>query len=106
MNPFKIMREFERIFDDDINYHNTNAGSFISTGRDEEDFMREFFGIKDFINDPSYHEARFGRPNHNDFFHHRIDRPEFFNHQNSHAFSNNSNFPNNQASHQVRILTL
>lgn len=91
VNPFKIMREFERIFDEDVAYQQTGPGSFVSTGRNDDDFMKEFFGIRDFIHDPRYHQARFGVPGDDSFFSHHIDHPNMHRHQNN--FSNFSNNP-------------
>jgi hypothetical protein len=99
------MREFERIFDDDIDCHDTNRGSFIHTGRDDDEFMKEFFGINDSINDsihdPFRLDARFGTPNQNGFARDRIDRPEFYQRQSNPAFYQNNNTFNNQAPQQV-----
>ena len=87
-NPFKLMSEFERIFEEDINYQNTHEGSFVNTGEDDDEFMKDFFGINHGIRGPGYNPSRFGRNDEEDFFHQRFDRPHFhrtpYNGENNH----------------------
>lgn len=96
-NPFSMLREFERIFEDDLDFHKTDEGSFLNTGRDDVDFFKGFFGIDD-----EFDERGRGRFNGDRFppgrmngYNANINQPRFYNPNhpgNSGQF--NENIPN------------
>ena len=94
MNPFGIMREFDRMISEEFNQHRHDEGSFIDTSSNEEGFFREFFGLGgspfDQRDDGFSHNAGFR----NDFGGH-IGSRFYDGHPNHYRGQNNSNFGSN-----------
>ena len=75
LNPFSIMRQFEKMMDEEPNFHNFHEATFYDRGRDDEDFSQDFFGARDDMSNPRSQRFRFERneidPFQNPFPHHQ-----------------------------------
>ena len=90
MSPFKMMREFERMFQDDFDFHQESSGS--RPFRDEDEFIGSFFGRNgDSFFSNENRGGFYGSP----FNNFEPSRPRFVKQYYPSPGYPNSNFPNN-----------